>query len=201
MASMKDAATVAEQLEALAGRLHAEVTEGRMDFGEMARLADEIGESADAIAAAFFAIDEAFTRHLAELRAEAAGPEKTGQRGAGETRGREQKAKADDATESKEDLLERAKQLEIAGRSTMPKEELAAAIQSEEQVSKEELLGRAREAGIPGRSSMSKEELAEAVRSEESVSKEELLERAREADIQGRSDMSKEELREALRSQ
>jgi hypothetical protein len=232
MASLKEAATVTEQLEELAGRLHAEVTEGRSDFSEMALLADQIGESADAIATAFVAIDEALARRLAEPRGERG--EKTRQGGDQRTRPRAQKAKTgtidkamsagrEKATDfaaaastavkrqgesasstldelSREDLLERARELEVAGRSTMSKEELVAAIESEEQASKEELLDRAREVGIPGRSSMSKEELADAVRSEESLSREELLERAREADIPGRSEMSKDELREALTS-
>lgn len=219
MASLKEAAAVTEQLEELAGQLHAEVVEGRLDFGEATRLADQIGELADAIAAAFIAIDEAFTRGLGEPRAEAAAREKTRTRGARGTRSREQKAKAGGSTEneptkpehddassapaelSREDLLERARELEIAGRSTMSKEELGAAIETAQQVSKEELLERAKEVGISGRSSMSKEELAEAVRAEESLSREELLERAREADIPGRSEMSKEELRQALSSQ
>lgn len=231
MASLKDAAAVTEQLEELAGQLHAELTEGRTDFGEMARLADEIGESADSIAAAFIAIDEALARRLAESRGATAA-----QRGSQKTRAGDEKVETGDSTDqairagrektsdsaaaasasvkregddtssplaelSREDLLERARDLEIAGRSRMSKEELLSTIQSEEQVSKEELLERAKEAGIPGRSTMTKEELADAVRSEESLSRDELLERAREADIPGRSDMSKEELREALSSE
>lgn len=222
MASLKDATAVTEQLEDLAGRLHAEVTEGRADFAQLADLADQIGESADAVAAVFMAIDEALERRLAESRGEVTREKTQKRRGQG-ARSRGAKASAssgrekgsgsgtaaktsDDASSapdepSREDLLERAKELEIAGRSTMSKEELVAAIQAEEQVSKDELLERAREAGVAGRSTMSKEELADAVRSEESLSREELLERAREADIPGRSEMSKEELREALRPQ
>lgn len=218
MASLKEAAAVTEQLEELAARLQAQLAE-RTDFGELAVLADQIGESADAMASAFMAIDEAVSQHLSEPRNETAGREKTRARGGQRTRGGEQRAKSgsaegapakaqDDESSSaasqepsREDLLERARELEIAGRSTMSKEDLAAAIESEERVSKAELLDRAKEAGIPGRSNMSKEELAEAVRAEESVSREELLERAREADIPGRSEMSKEELREALGSQ
>lgn len=214
MASLKEAAAVTEQLEELAARLQSQLAE-RTDFGELAALADQIGESADAMASAFMAIDQAVSQHLTEQRSEASGREMTRPRGGQRTRGREQRGKSsgtaepkeqdDDASSSsepsREDLLERARELDIAGRSTMSKEELAAAIESEEQVSKAELLDRAKEAGIPGRSNMSKEELAEAVRAEESVSREELLERAKEADIPGRSEMSKEELREALGSQ
>lgn len=215
MASLKEAVAVTEELEDLVERLHAEVVGGRLDFGEATRLADQVGELADAMASAFMAIDEAFARNLAAPRGEAGVREKTRPSGAQATRGRERRAKAGRSTQnaptrrepedasapgepSREDLLERARELEIAGRSTMSKEELGAAIESAEQVSKEELLERAKEVGISGRSSMSKDELAEAVRAEESVSREELLERAREADIPGRSEMSKEELREAL---
>jgi hypothetical protein len=207
VASLKEAAAVTEQLEELAARLHSELSEKRMDFGEMAALADQIGESADAMASAFMAIDEAVSQHLTEPRIDSGTREKTRGRGPQRTPARDQrKTEGDDSSSSaaepsREELLERARKLEIAGRSTMSKEELAAAIESEEQVSKSELLDRAKEAGIAGRTTMSKEELAEAVRSEESLSREELLERAREADIPGRSEMSKEELREALGSQ
>ena len=215
MASLKEAAAVSKELEELVEQLHAEVVEGQLDFREATRLADQIGELADAIASAFMAIDEVFSRNLSAPHGEAAAREQTRTRGARRTRSREHKAKAgrstrNDSTKqvredasapaepSREDLVERARELEIAGRSTMSKEELVAAIESAQHVSKEELLERAKEVGIPGRSSMSKDELAEAVRAEESLSREELLERAREADIPGRTEMSKEELRKAL---
>jgi hypothetical protein len=45
----------------------------------------------------------------------------------------------------------------------MSKEELADAVEAEENVTKEQLLERAREAGIEGRSSMTKEELRNAL--------------------------------------
>jgi hypothetical protein len=210
MASLNQAADVSDEVKELAAQLHAEIADGRADFGELARLADDISESADALAATFFAIDQALTRRpTGDGRRRgpraAKGSEQRSKtaHGAGEPDSRSSNQELEQPLEelSMEDLLERARALEIAGRAAMSKEELVEAVRSQEQVSKQELLERAREADIPGRSSMSKEELAEAVRSEESLSKEELLERAREADIPGRSGMSKEELREALRSQ
>ena len=161
MTSLKDAAAVTAQLDELAGQLHAEVTEGRMDFGRVARLADEVGELADAIAGAFIAIDEAVTQRLEEPRGEAAAGAKTrrprADRDKAADSGASAKRERDDASSqleelTRDDLLERARELDIAGRSTMAKEELVSAIESEGQVSKEELLDRAREAGIPGRS-------------------------------------------------
>ena len=202
MATLREAARLTEELEELAVQLNREMTEGDVDFTEMVRLADELGESADSLAATFSAIDEALTQRLPGL----AGGEEAEAEEERETRGREgqpreQSGRAEtDEGPTKEELLERAKDLGIQGRSSMTKEELAEAIQSAEQPSQEDLLDRAREAGIEGRSSMTKEELREALDAEASLSKEELLERAREADLPGRSEMSKEELREALRS-
>jgi hypothetical protein len=200
MAGLRDAAKLTEQLEKLAAQLHTELTEGQMDFAELAALADEVGESADSLAATLMAIDEAFKRPLSESRDEeerADSPRHRGRRQAGR---RDQTAATSDEP-TKEELLDRARALEIVGRSAMSKEELLEAIRSEEELSKQALLDRAAEADISGRSDMSKDELRQAIHDEESVSKEELLERARAADISGRADMSKEELREALRSQ
>jgi hypothetical protein len=71
----------------------------------------------------------------------------------------------DTATEevTREELLERARDLNVHGRSSMRKDELAQAVEVEEGLTKEELVERAREAGIEGRSSMTKEELRKAL--------------------------------------
>ena len=211
MASLKEAGKLTQQLNKLAGQLHAEY-ERQGDFGEMVRLADELGESADTLASTFAAIDEALSQRLQtggpeEGEGAEDEPERSGERGAqrrGEERAAQRRGEGQRATggeePTREELLERAKEAGVAGRSGMSKDELQKAVESFESLSRDELLERAKEAGIAGRSGMSKEELKEALKAEESISKEELLERAKDADIPGRSEMSKEELREALRS-
>jgi hypothetical protein len=67
----------------------------------------------------------------------------------------------DEAT--KEELLARARDMNVPGRSSMSKDELAEAVEAEESQTKEELLERARQAGIEGRSSMTKDELRQAL--------------------------------------
>jgi hypothetical protein len=64
---------------------------------------------------------------------------------------------------TKEQLLEQARGVNIHGRSSMSKEELAEAVEAEESQTKEELLERAREAEIDGRSGMTKKELRRAL--------------------------------------
>jgi hypothetical protein len=172
MATLKDAAQVAQRLEQLAARLQSELTDGDVDFTALMRLADEAGESADALASTFAAMDEALMQRLTGRAAdEEAGGGDEGGSGRRQRQGQRQR-----------------------------RQQPARRGGDEEGETKDELLERAREAGIEGRSAMSKEDLRKAVTAEDSLSKEELLERAREADIPGRSEMSKEELKEALRS-
>jgi hypothetical protein len=63
-----------------------------------------------------------------------------------------------------EELRERARELDIEGRSSMTKEELAQAVEAEQSQTKEDLLEHARQAGIEGRSSITKEELRRSLR-------------------------------------
>jgi hypothetical protein len=65
---------------------------------------------------------------------------------------------------TKEELLERARDVNVQGRSAMSKDQLAEAVEAEEGKTKEELLEQAQEAGIEGRSSMSKKELRKALK-------------------------------------
>jgi hypothetical protein len=172
MATLRDAAQVAQRLEELAARLQSELTDGDVDFTALMRLADEAGESADALASTFAAMDEALMQRLP------GGASEDESRGANEG-----------GTGRRQRQSQRQRRQQPVRRSG-----------DDEGETKDELLERAREAGVEGRSAMSKEDLRKAVTAEESLSKEELLERAREADIPGRSEMSKEELKEALRS-
>ncbi|CUH40744.1 hypothetical protein JSE7799_03479 [Jannaschia seosinensis] len=118
---------------------------------------------------------------------------------------------------TKEMLVERAKDLDIEGHSSMTKDELLKAIEdatdengrghgsrtSLEQMSKSALQDRAADADIDGRSSMSKDELVDAlVEAGGNLSdktKDELMDMARDKDIEGRSGMTKDELVKALK--
>ena len=207
MATLREAGRLTEELGELAGRLHAELTDGDTDFGTLTSLADDLGEAADNVAQTFAQLDQILSERILGGGQEEEGGRKSGRGSQGRAketgspgRGDTQREAADDEGPSKEELLEQAREAGIPGRSSMTKEELQKAVGEADDLSKEELLERAREAGIQGRSSMTKEELKEALRAEEGLSKEELLERAREANLPGRSEMSKEELREALRS-
>jgi hypothetical protein len=182
MATLRDAAHVAQRMEELAARLQSELTDGDVDFTAMMRLADELGESADALASTFAAMDEALMQRLP-------GRATDDESRRADTRQEQESRRANEGGTRRQRQRQRREQPARRGDDG-----------EEESETKDELLERAREAGIEGRSAMSKEDLRKAVMAAESLSKEELLERAREADIPGRSEMSKEELKEALRS-
>ena len=119
---------------------------------------------------------------------------------------------------TKDMLEERARDLDIDGRSSMSKDELLSAIEnatdengrakggaaSLRQKTKDELLEMARDEQVEGRSDMSKDELVDALRGtgEEAdlsdKTRDELYEMAQGRDIEGRSDMTKDELIDAL---
>jgi ABC-type transporter Mla subunit MlaD len=66
MASLKEAAALASQLEELAGRLHGQLKDGDVDFAGLAQLADELGREADRLAETFTTMNEALTTRLQE---------------------------------------------------------------------------------------------------------------------------------------
>jgi hypothetical protein len=66
MASLKDAVQLTTQLSDLTNQLHAELTEGDVDFERMVQIADEISEHADSLAAAFARVNEALKEPLQE---------------------------------------------------------------------------------------------------------------------------------------
>lgn len=53
MATLKDLSSMTSELDRLGGELHAELTEGDIDFQKMVVLADTISENADKLAQAF----------------------------------------------------------------------------------------------------------------------------------------------------
>jgi hypothetical protein len=64
MASLKDAVQLTTQLNDLTNQLHAELTEGDVDFERMVQIADEISEHADNLASAFTRVNEALDEPL-----------------------------------------------------------------------------------------------------------------------------------------
>jgi hypothetical protein len=160
---------VTTQLRERVDELVAAVEDDATDFAEAARRADEVGELADTIGAMYIDLEQRLARGLqrpdASEREGGAGNRQRQQaerpRGQGQQRSEQDESNADDVT--KEELLEQARDLNVEGRSTMSKDELADAVEAEQSVTKEELLERAREAGIEGRSSMTKDELRKAL--------------------------------------
>jgi hypothetical protein len=96
-----------------------------------------------------------------------------------------------------EELRERARELEIEGRSTLSKDELVAALRDQRQPAPAKREPAKRQAP----KQESKQETKTDRRPYEERSIEELRERARELEIEGRSTMSKDELVAALRKQ
>jgi hypothetical protein len=139
----------ATQLGERVDELMSAIEDEGADLAEVTRLADAVGEAAGTIAEIYREVEQVLFR------------------GRRRGTGAQQKEPSDDEGSgeeaTKEELLERARDLDIEGRSSMSKQELAEAIEDEESVTKEELLERAREAGIEGRSSMTKDELREAL--------------------------------------
>jgi hypothetical protein len=164
---------VTTELEERVDRLISEIEEDAPDFGEVARLADAVGEFADQTAAIYLDLEQSL---MGGLHRDASA----------QTEGTQAPRNQKTRNQKKGRRREKRQQRPDENGSTI------------EDVSKEELLEKARGVNVQGRSSMSKQELAEAVEAEESQTKEELLERAREAEVEGRSAMSKKELRKAL---
>jgi|SRR4051812_1607483 hypothetical protein len=157
------------QLREGVDELSSHVEEDAPDLAEIVRLADAVGELADQVAEIYRNIDQTLERHLqapSGSEAEDGGSQQQTEEEPQRER-REQPSQRNGGTAeevTKEELLERAREVDVQGRSSMTKDELAQAVEAEESVSKEELLERAREAGIEGRSSMSKNELRRALR-------------------------------------
>jgi hypothetical protein len=157
---------ITEQLRERVERLVSAVESDTPDFGEIATVADAVGELADTIADLYTDLER---RLLSGLEANGDGGNGDAQespaRKPRRRRQQPQRTQAEPEPESvtKEELLEQARELHVEGRSSMTKDELAEAVEAGESVTKEELLERARDAHIDGRSSMTKEELREAL--------------------------------------
>lgn len=157
---------VTTELRRRVDELAAAVENDATDFTEIGELANEVGELTTKIGEIYSDIERILIDGLGGDRGS-----KQPTRGShrqDESRsnqGGQQSRRHDSAAEdvTREELLERARELDVHGRSSMAKEELAQAVEAEEGLTKEELLERARQAGIEGRSAMTKEELRSAL--------------------------------------
>jgi len=70
MATLKDLSSMTSELDRLGGELHAELTEGDIDFRKMVALADQITENAEKLADAFDSMGSALETTLDGERAE-----------------------------------------------------------------------------------------------------------------------------------
>jgi flagellar motor protein MotB len=139
--------SVSEQLRQRVDRLVSAVEDETADFTDIASRADAVAEFADLVAEIYGELEQMLTRDPSR-----------------QERRKVDGAADEDGEKTKEDLLEQARELNVHGRSSMTKDELAEAVEAEERVTKEELLERARDAEIEGRSSMDKDELRAALR-------------------------------------
>jgi len=64
MATLKQLSSMTNELDKLGGELHAELTEGDIDFQKMVDLADTISENADKLAQAFSTMSSALDKTL-----------------------------------------------------------------------------------------------------------------------------------------
>ena len=64
MATLKELSSMTSELDKLGGELHAELTEGDIDFQKMVDLADTISENADKLAQAFSTMSSALEKTL-----------------------------------------------------------------------------------------------------------------------------------------
>lgn len=145
----------AEQLRERVDRLVEAVEEEAPDFSEVSGLADGVAELADKVGAIYRDVEQAL----------AGGQQReSGSSHADDDDSRSQNGSSNGAEDvTKDELLERAREVNVSGRSTMTKDELAEAVEAEESKTKDELLERAQQAGIEGRSSMTKDELRTAL--------------------------------------
>jgi DNA end-binding protein Ku len=132
-------------------RLVAAVEDDAADFTDISRLAAEVGALTTTIGETYGELERMLTEGLSQAGDPAQEASRTD----------EDEGSAEEST--REELMERARDLNVHGRSAMSKDDLAEAVEAEESLTKEELLERAREAGIEGRSSMTKDELRKAL--------------------------------------
>jgi hypothetical protein len=155
---------VTTQLRERVDRLASAIEDDSLDFAEVTRLADTVEGFAETISEIYGDLEQTLMRGLHHAGSE---DEDEDSRQTEEPEGEQQRQQPENDSPAEEvtkvELLERAREVNVHGRSAMSKEELAQAVEAEENLTKEELLERARQAGIEGRSSMAKDELRKAL--------------------------------------
>ena len=124
MASLTDIKGLTEQLVTRAQEVHGEVESGDLDFARLVGLADDLGMEADRLASMFEAMNDAFAARLdspGDTAGDLAEDLKPGKRSSGNG------SRSVDES-SREELYERAKRMNVPGRSEMSKDELAKAV-------------------------------------------------------------------------
>ena len=160
---------VTTRLRRRVDRLVEAVQDDTPDFADVSELADGVAELADRIGDIYREVEQQLFGGLQGDSApdgEDEAPRRTQETRSGGRQPRRQQqhnGSTDEDDVTKEDLLERAREVNVQGRSAMTKDELAQAVEVEESQTKEELLERAQQADIEGRSSMTKEELRKAL--------------------------------------
>ena len=163
MASLKDAQGLTQHLREQAEALHSALVDGEVDFRRIVALADELGDSADRLAATFQTVDEAFAERLRGVppRTEQPKQEEATQeepKGAQETPDTDDPAIADGRASTEETgNVSAALAPARRGRRNSGRAERARSL------TRQQLLQRAKRADIPRRSGMSKQELIDAL--------------------------------------
>jgi hypothetical protein len=166
MATLEQAGQlVTKKLRERVDRLVSAVEGEAPDFAEIVRLADAVGEQADTIADVYTELEQILSRGLHGGSDSHRDEDESQEKRRDEQRRQRSEQNGSTVEDvTKEELLDRAREVNVHGRSSMSKEELAQAVEAEESLTKEELLERARNAGIEGRSAMTKDELRKALR-------------------------------------
>jgi uncharacterized coiled-coil DUF342 family protein len=109
MASIKDAQRITDELRSRADELHNNVVDGEVDLTTIVQLADELGAAADRVAATFDKVNDALEQRGEEREQR---PRRELTRDLSPAR-REEQGSDDEESMSREELYERAQNVDI----------------------------------------------------------------------------------------
>ena len=123
---------VTTELQERVDRLVSVLKEDTPDFGEVAGLADAIGEVADQTATIYLDLEQTLMRGLHGAQAESNEQPRNQQQGSRREQRQQRTDENGSAVEdvTKEELLEQAREVNVHGRSSMSKLELAEAVEA-----------------------------------------------------------------------